>query len=691
MSERVKMPALGESVTEGTVTRWLKDVGDSVEVDEPLLEVSTDKVDTEIPSPVAGTLQEILVQVDDTVPVGADLAVVGDGAGGRAAGGGEQTAGQSAGASGPDDAVGDPADGNAVAHAGDEGGQEPAEPQLADGDGSSEPQAPSDQPAGGAPMEAQDSAPEQPAPTEEPGAQPTDGSRAATGASGSETGSSGAGDGTTVTMPALGESVTEGTITRWLKAEGDEVAVDEPLLEVSTDKVDTEIPSPVAGTLTTILVQEDETVPVGADLAVVGGAGGLAVVGRSASGRGAVEESAPRSRSPPSRQPRRRRPCRGGLAAAGGTCRARAPRRAGDVRGPVSATARVRGVRGCRRRPAHRRGRPGTGPRRRSLHGRRRLDRRARPARTRTPRTAMPRHTSPRSCASWRPTTASTWPQLRARVSVAGSASRTSWTQRRRRRRPSLPRRHPRPARPPPSGRRAPHPPRRPPRPTAPSGARPRRCRASARRSPRRMVESLQVSAQLTTVVEVDVTRISRLRDRAKADFAQREGTKLSFLPFFALAAVEALKAHPTVNASIDGDDVTYHGDRAPRHGRGHREGPSRAGHQERRRPQHRRPGQGHRRRRRAHAEQQDHARRPRRWHLHRHEHRVRVGRCSTHRSSTSRRSPSSARERSSSVPSSSSRRTVARPSPSARWCTSPSPTTTGSSTARMPPASSPR
>ena len=80
MSERVTMPALGESVTEGTVTRWLKNIGDTVEVDEPLLEVSTDKVDTEIPSPVAGTLQEILVQEDDTVPVGADLAVIGEGA-----------------------------------------------------------------------------------------------------------------------------------------------------------------------------------------------------------------------------------------------------------------------------------------------------------------------------------------------------------------------------------------------------------------------------------------------------------------------------------------------------------------------------------------------------------------------------------------------------------------------------------
>src|SRR3954471_19647722 len=99
MSERVKMPALGESVTEGTVTRWLKQVGDSVEVDEPLLEVSTDKVDTEIPSPVAGTLQEVLVEEDETVPVGADLAVVGDGvaSGGEGSDGGPQPADDPAG------------------------------------------------------------------------------------------------------------------------------------------------------------------------------------------------------------------------------------------------------------------------------------------------------------------------------------------------------------------------------------------------------------------------------------------------------------------------------------------------------------------------------------------------------------------------------------------------------------------
>ena len=207
MSGRVTMPALWESVTEGTVTRWLKNVGDPVAIDEPLLEVSTDKVDTEIPSPVAGTLQEILVAEDETVPVGTDLAVVGD-----------------------DAAV--PADTSVST-------TEPAPEQTPAPEAVSQPTA---------------EAPVADVPTEAP---------AVSGAP--------IADGTTVTMPALGESVTEGTVTRWLKAEGDQIEVDEPLLEVSTDKVDTEIPSPVAGTITRVLVGEDETVPVGADLVIIGG------------------------------------------------------------------------------------------------------------------------------------------------------------------------------------------------------------------------------------------------------------------------------------------------------------------------------------------------------------------------------------------------------------------------------------
>ncbi|MGW9428691.1 biotin/lipoyl-containing protein, partial [Streptomyces decoyicus] len=201
MAVSVTLPALGESVTEGTVTRWLKAEGERVEADEPLLEVSTDKVDTEIPAPAAGILSAIKVAEDETVEVGAELALIDDGSGAPAA-----------------EAA--PAAAEAPA----------AEPQ------------PEPEPAPAA---------EAPAPAAAP---------------------AGGAEGTDVVLPALGESVTEGTVTRWLKEVGEEVQADEPLLEVSTDKVDTEIPAPASGTLLEIVVGEDETAEVGAKLAVIGSA-----------------------------------------------------------------------------------------------------------------------------------------------------------------------------------------------------------------------------------------------------------------------------------------------------------------------------------------------------------------------------------------------------------------------------------
>src|SRR5690606_23482252 len=218
MSTPVVLPALGESVTEGTVTRWLKQVGDTVQADEGLLEISTDKVDTEIPSPVSGVIEEILVAEDETVEVGALLAKIGDG--------------------------------SAVAPAADE----PAESEAKE---ESEPAAESEaSPSESAPAEsapAADDAAAEAQPEAAPAAQAAP-----------------AGDAKDILLPELGESVTEGTVTRWLKQIGDEVAVDEPLLEISTDKVDTEIPSPVAGVLQEILAAEDETVEVGSVLARVG-------------------------------------------------------------------------------------------------------------------------------------------------------------------------------------------------------------------------------------------------------------------------------------------------------------------------------------------------------------------------------------------------------------------------------------
>jgi pyruvate dehydrogenase E2 component (dihydrolipoamide acetyltransferase) len=258
MATEVNLPELGESVTEGTVTRWLKQVGDEVAVDEPLLEVSTDKVDTEIPSPVAGTLLEIRANEDDTVEVGAVLAVIGAAD--------ESSGGQEPAPAEPEQAEQEQAE------------EAPAEPERAEEEQAGEEQAGESTPleeenaereAAHAQAEEADTpdetaAAEEPA-QEEPAEEPAQQAPAASSGS-----STGGGEQTVVRLPELGESVTEGTVTRWLKQVGDQVAADESLLEVSTDKVDTEIPSPAAGTLLEIKVNEDETVEVGAELAVIG-------------------------------------------------------------------------------------------------------------------------------------------------------------------------------------------------------------------------------------------------------------------------------------------------------------------------------------------------------------------------------------------------------------------------------------
>jgi 2-oxoglutarate dehydrogenase E2 component (dihydrolipoamide succinyltransferase) len=466
MSERVTMPALGESVTEGTVTRWLKNVGDRVEVDEPLLEVSTDKVDTEIPSPVAGVLEQILAGEDDTVPVGADLAVIGDGSGASAEGGGEQQQPQ----------------------------QEQAPAEEAPSAQAQEEQAP--------PAEAPSTEqPEQPATSEPEHAQ-------AQGASGGDGGSSG---GETVTMPALGESVTEGTVTRWLKAEGDDVAVDEPLLEVSTDKVDTEIPSPVAGKLTKILVNEDDTVPVGADLAIIGGTagGGQAPAQEAAPAQGQAQEQAPAPEqeepaAAPAPQDEQQPAAEAAPAPAPAPTPASAPASAQGAEAETDASAYVTPL--VRKLAAENSvdltSLKGTG-----VGGRiRKQD-------------VLDAAKAAEEAAQQQAAPAAQAPAAQAPAAQAPSAPAAS-----------------------------------PKRGTTEKMSRLRKVIAQ------RMVESLQVSAQLTTVVEVDVTKIARLRTRAKSEFERREGTKLSFLPFFALAAVEALKAHPNVNASVEGDQITYHG-----------------------------------------------------------------------------------------------------------------------------------
>jgi pyruvate dehydrogenase E2 component (dihydrolipoamide acetyltransferase) len=463
MPTSVTMPALGESVTEGTVTRWLKQEGEQVEVDEPLLEVSTDKVDTEIPSPAAGVLTKILVAEDETVEVGAELAVIGGGDG--------------AGAPEP------------AAEA------EPA--QAAEPAPEPEPEPAAAQAEAPAPAQAEQAAP------------PSDGG--------------GGGEGTSVTMPALGESVTEGTVTRWLKSVGDEVTADEPLLEVSTDKVDTEIPAPVSGTLLSITVNEDETVDVGAELAVIGAAGGSAAAAPAAPAepkQEAPQQEAPKQEPPQQQAPKQEQPT---------------PERAQ----PASA------------QPGGDYGSSG-----------------AQPAQSPTPAPAPAAAVAPSAPAAQAPAGdgggAYVTPLVRRLAADRGvdldTVSGTGVGGRIRKQdvlAAAEAAAAPAPAAAAPAAR-IPSPAA-----TADTSVRGRTEKMSRLRAviARRMVESLQVSAQLTTVVEADVTRIANLRNQAKKDFEAREGVKLSFLPFFAKASIEALKVHPSVNSSIDQEagTVTYH------------------------------------------------------------------------------------------------------------------------------------
>ena len=422
MTFSVTMPALGESVSEGTVTRWLKAEGDHVNVDEPLLEVSTDKVDTEIPSPVSGTLQKIVVQVDQTVPVGAELAIIADGA--------------AASAPAPVAAPAAPVSAPVV--------ETPA-PLAA---------APATPPP----------APAAPAPT---------------------------GAGTVITMPALGESVSEGTVTRWLKNVGDSVAVDEALLEVSTDKVDTEIPSPVAGTLLAIDVAVDTTVAVGARLGLIGAANGAVSAPATPAPAKPVAAAPVAVSAPVISTPVAQVPAQPVTPVA---VSATAPVATAPVSQPADAyvTPLVRklaselGVNLAQVK--------GTG-----IGGRIR----------REDVEALARPAAPAAVAAVAATPSAAKPPVVAVSPLRGTTVTMS---------------------------------------------RLRKVIAA------RMLESLQVSAQLTTVIEVDVTKISRLRDRAKASFEAREGVKLSFLPFFSVAVCEALKQHPVLNSSVEGDQITYHG-----------------------------------------------------------------------------------------------------------------------------------
>ncbi len=418
MSVSVKMPQLGESVTEGTITRWLKKVGDHVTADEPLVEISTDKVDTEIPSPVTGILLSLSAQEDDVVEVGAELALIGE----------ESEAGAPAAAPEP-------------------------------------PAPPAGEPVVAEPVVAEVATP---AVAVEEIATPAP-----------------AGTESIIILPALGESVTEGTITRWLKAVGDAVAVDEPIVEISTDKVDTEIPASVAGVLTKITAPEDSVVEVGGELGRIGSsiAAAPATPAPATPAPATPAPAVPAPAVPPAPAPAPAAT----ESTQSGYLTPLVRRMAADA-GIDLATITGTGA-GGRITKADVAAASGSAP--------------STPASAPvaaapvTPSAPVPKPSAPVVVASG-PLAGTTEPLSRLRKVIA-----------------------------------------------------------------QRMVESLQVSAQLTTVIEVDVTKIATLRNRVKKSFEQREGVKLSFMPFFVKASVEALKQYPQLNASIDmtAGTVTYYSD----------------------------------------------------------------------------------------------------------------------------------
>ena len=399
MPTEIVMPQMGESITEGTITKWLKKPGDNVQRDEPLFEISTDKVDAEIPSPAAGVLKDIKIMEGTTVQINTVVATIEENGSGSAS--------------------------------------SPAKAETA-----ASPAADTSTPA----------AVDTPAATQ---GNPAEADVAAAG-------TNIAGPGTEVLMPQMGESITEGTITKWLKKVGDTVQRDEPIFEISTDKVDAEIPSPVAGTLTEIKVGEGKTVTINTVVAVIGGAAGKAA-------------PAPAAAAP----------------AAASSTPAVAP-------APVAAAAVG--------------DHPRSSPLVRKIAKDNNVD------------LTLVAGTG----ASGRITKSDIVGHLEGGAKPAAAA----------------------PAAPAPAAAK----------PAAPQPQPGELVPMTKMRSiiAQRMVESKRTSPHVHTVFKVDMTRIVKLREKEKSKYEQRNGVKLTYMPFITRAAIVALRKHPIVNGSVEGDAIRY-------------------------------------------------------------------------------------------------------------------------------------
>jgi pyruvate dehydrogenase E2 component (dihydrolipoamide acetyltransferase) len=458
MSVEVVMPQMGESITEGTVSKWLKKAGDKIEKDEPILEISTDKVDAEVPSPGAGTLLEIRHNEGDTVEVGTVLAVIGAE--------GEQPA-----ASSPQSAV-------------------------------------SSQPAAAPAATA-------PAPAVEPEQKPA--ASAAPATSGTS-----ATPATEVVMPQMGESITEGTVSKWLKNVGERIEKDEPLLEISTDKVDAEVPSPAAGTLLSINVNEGETVEVGSVLALVGAEGAVSGPQPAAGGRPAAVSSQPAAPQQPQ------------VAEAAEAASADIPSVATAHAEVVARPSASGNGRSTGEMTAEELRRTKSSPLVRNIAKEHGIDI------TRIPGSGLSGRVTKKDIMSFIETGAALRPQdlLRKGGPAAPHA---------------------------PVAPSAPQPPQRAeytPTPVATSvGDRVEKMSVMRKKIAEHMTFSKQTSAHVTSVYEIDMTNVARFREKNKAEFESRYGTKLTYMPFIFQAVNNAIRKFPIVNAQVDGDNIVYKGD----------------------------------------------------------------------------------------------------------------------------------
>jgi 2-oxoglutarate dehydrogenase E2 component (dihydrolipoamide succinyltransferase) len=436
MSVEVVMPQMGESITEGTVSKWLKAVGEKIEKDEAILEISTDKVDAEVPSPTAGTVLEIRHNEGDTVEVGTVLALIG------------------------------------------------AEGEVA---------APS--PQSEAPAQAEVSQPTavDPAATEVPTPELLSEAAAATSSTNSEnsaTPDNSATSSTEVVMPQMGESITEGTVSKWLKAVGDNIEKDEPLLEISTDKVDAEVPSPVAGKLLSINVEEGQTVEVGAVLAMVGAEGGASVPSAKPQAPSVAE-----SRSVPAEQTK---------SAPAAQAVSVAATNGGNGNATVDELRRSK-----------------SSPLVRNIAKEHGVDL------TRIPGSGLSGRVTKADIMSFLETGAALHPED---LLVRGAAA------------PAKAEHTPAPV-------------------AAATGDRVEKMSVMRKKIAEHMTFSKHTSAHVTSVYEIDMTNVAKFREKNKAEFQSRYGTKLTYMPFIFQAVTNSIRKFPVVNSQVSGENIIYKGD----------------------------------------------------------------------------------------------------------------------------------